>query len=414
MGKPNLSQQNVHLEEKRQLCSILALAILFCSVQISTAQPAGVLSPENAISTAVPFLTIAPDGRAAGMGDVGVASEPDISSQHWNSAKYAFVEGNGGVGLNYMPWYRNLIPDHIVGYLSGYYKINEKNTLSSSILLFTLGTVTVYSTPGTKLYEYRPFELAFDGAYSRRFTDNFSGAIAIRYIHSKLTGGRETADGQETKPGRSVAGDLGLYYQDDFAIRDRKAGWALGLTISNIGTPVSYTADAPNTPIPTNLRLGGRLNTRITGNHSISFNADLNKLMVPTPPEFRQDPNTGEMVLVRGKESPESVILGMIQSFYDAPGIEKDNGSYSVAAEEFNEITLGLGVEYWYRKRFAARSGYFHQHATKGYGRYFTVGLGASYRFLRFDIAYLIPTYRNSVLQETFRLSLLASFGRAA
>ena len=344
------------------------------------------------------------------MGDIGATSDPDINSQHWNTAKYGFIEGKGGFAINYTSWNRDVISGINLGYVSGYYKINDKNTVSTSLRFFSFGTIEFTSIYGNPLYEIQPYELAVDGAYTRRITENLSAGVVIRYIHSDLTGGKQTVGGQDTKPGQSIAGDLGLYYQDNFLVGERNTEWAVGLNISNIGTPISYTVDADKTPIPTNLRLGGRLSYDINQNNTISFNVDLNKLMVPSPPVFDQDSATGDMILIRGKEAPESVILGMFQSFYDAPGMLKSDGTYSVAAEDFNEINFGLGLEYWYNKQFALRTGYFYQHESKGNQKYFTFGIGAKYKFLTLDISYLLPTYKDSWLQNTFRVSLLANF----
>ncbi len=302
-----LSLQNLrHLQTQgnKSLSFVPILTILICFLHVSNAQVHNEF-PQNyyLIQTAVPFLTIAPDGRSTGIGDIGVASDPDINSQHWNSGKYAFVEGKEGVALNYTPWGRNAIPGMNLGYLTGYYKINKKNTISTSFRFFSLGTIVITSIYGNPLYEIQAYELAVDGAYARRFTENFAGGVVIRYIHSDLTGGKQTAGGLEIKPGQSIAGDLGLYYQDNFLLGERNTEWALGLNISNVGTPVSYTADADKTPIPANLGLGGRFSYDINQNNTVSFLADLNKLMVPTSGVFDQDTATGDMIIIRGKAS---------------------------------------------------------------------------------------------------------------
>lgn len=311
----------------------------------------------NGIQSSVPFLSIAPDGRSSGMGDGGAATIPDVNSQHWNAGKYAFVEGKAEISLNYIPWATNLIPNINHFYLSGYYKINGKNTLSSSFRYFSLGTILFASVgvPGT----YHPREFALDAGYSRRFTDNFSGGIVLRYIHSDLIGGSTFASGQYFYAGTSVAGDLGLYYQKNIQTREKEAQWALGLNISNIGTPISYSEDDEATPIPTNLRLGGRFTYDFNEHNSLSIHSDLNKLLVPTPADYEEDSASGDLILIRGKASPESAIRGMLQSFYDAPGVLKEDGSYSVITEEFYEISFALGAESWYRKLFAFRTGYF-------------------------------------------------------
>ncbi len=366
----------------------------------------------NSIQTSVPFLTIAPDGRSSGMGDVGVATAPDVSSQHWNAAKYAFMDNRGGVGLSYTPWLRNLLPEINLGYLTGYYRVDEKNNLSGSIRYFSLGTIVFTSLSGQPAGDYHPHEFSMDAGYSRLLSDDFSVGILLRYINSDLTRGRTIASGQETNSGTSFGGDLGFYYQNDIQFGRRDAQWAAGLNISNIGTPISYSKDAEKTPIPTNLRLGSRFKFMMNEYNSLSLIVDANKLMVPTPPVYQQDSITGEMIVIRGKEVPQSVIRGMIQSFYDAPGVMRDDESYSMVREEFYEIAWGLGAEYRYKKLFAVRCGYFHEHHTKGNMKYFTVGTGVAFNSFSFDLSYLWPRQgKNSPLHHTFRFSLAASFG---
>ena len=361
----------------------------------------------NTIKTAVSFLTIAPDSRSGAMGDVGAATTPDVNSQHWNIGKYAFLEKKGGFAISYTPWLRNLIPDINLAYLSGYYRIDDNQVISSSLRYFSLGNIVFTDITGTVTGQYNPNEFAVDAGYSRLFTDHFSGGLAFRFIRSDLTAGQNTADGQETQPGISFAADLGFYYQSEVDLGTGDGEWAAGATITNMGTPVSYTADAQKTPIPTNLRLGGRFTYNIDDYNSITGTVDLNKLLVPTSPVITQDTATGDDIIVRGKEAPGSVVMGMVQSFYDAPGVLKSNGEYSVAQEEFHEIAYSAGIEYWYRSQFAIRAGYFNEHSTKGNRKYFTVGIGLQLNVFALDFSYLVPTNgQNSPLANTLRFTL--------
>ncbi|MFO7670261.1 MAG: type IX secretion system outer membrane channel protein PorV [Bacteroidales bacterium] len=361
----------------------------------------------NTIKTAVSFLTIAPDSRSGAMGDVGAATTPDVNSQHWNIGKYAFLDKKGGFAISYTPWLRNLIPDINLAYLSGYYRIDDNQVISSSLRYFSLGNIVFTDITGTVTGQYNPNEFAVDAGYSRLFTDHFSGGLAFRFIRSDLTAGQNTADGQETQPGISFAADLGFYYQSEVDLGTGDGEWAAGATITNMGTPVSYTADAQKTPIPTNLRLGGRFTYNIDDYNSITGTLDLNKLLVPTSPVITQDTATGDDIIVRGKEAPGSVVMGMVQSFYDAPGVQKSNGEYSVAQEEFHEIAYSAGIEYWYRSQFAIRAGYFNEHSTKGNRKYFTVGIGLQLNVFALDFSYLVPTNgQNSPLANTLRFTL--------
>lgn len=393
---------------------LITISLLFYST-VLYGQPTGSTvtgAATKGIPVSVPFLTIAPDGRSTGMGDAGAASTPDVNSQHWNAARYAFAEEKSSVALTYSPWLTNLIPDIWHLYLAGYYKISEKNTISSSFRYFSLGTLT-FSGVGTTGQDFHLREFAMDAGYTRKFTDHFSGGLVLRYIQSDPTVSSTTAGGQDPDAGKSIAADLGLYYQNEIHIIGRKAHWALGLHISNMGPPVSYSADAEGLPLPTNLRIGGRLTYHINENNCITFLTDMNKLMVPTPPVYDDSiyAETGELVVSRGKEKPASVVMGMLQSFYDAPGVQQAYNQYSVAREEFHEIAWSLGTEYWYKERLALRTGYFHEHAAKGNRQYFTFGLGVRYRILNCDISYLLPRAgTTSSLFNTFRVSVAIEF----
>lgn len=392
-----------------QLTSLL-LIFLFCLTgnlihgQLSSSGNGAYL---NSIQTAVPFLTISPDSRASGMGDAGVASRADVNSQHWNVAKYPFIKGRGGVSLTYAPWLRNLISGANLAYLSAYYKINDKSVLSSSCRYFSLGEITFTPISGRPTGSYHPLEFAIDAGYSRLFTDHFSGGVVFRYIRSDLS------NGQSTQPGSSIAGDIGLYYQNEFPMGNQEARWALGMNLSNLGSPISYTEDAIKTPIPSNIRIGGRFEYDLDTKHSISLLADLNKLLVPTSPDYATDTATGDYFVVRGKAPPKSIIAGMFQSFADAPGVQISNGEYSVFIEELHEIAYSLGIEYKLRDLFELRSGYFHEHSTKGNRKYLTFGLGVINPFFSLELSYLAPTNgKNSPLANTFRITFTRTFGR--
>ncbi len=367
----------------------------------------------NAIQTAVPFLTVTPDARSGALGNTGVASSPDVHSQNWNSAKYAFIEANGGVAVSYSPHLRALISDNNHYYLSGYKRLNNKQVLSGSFRLFTLGKIVLPSS-GT---EFRSYHFAIDLGYSRLLTDQISGGVILRYIHSDLTGGTFVGGG-ESSMGRAIAGDLGLYYRKrDINLDSKNVNLGLGINISNIGNKVSYTTDQEKSFLPINMRLGGALTVNMDDYNSISLMADVNKLLVPTPPVWATDslgaPNRdahGNQVIAHGKNPYVSVPVGMFQSFYDAPGVVMDDGNRSVWREEVNEITISLGIEYLYRKKFAFRGGYSHEHETKGFRKYFTTGVGLKFNVIAVDVSYLIPLKSQSPYRDTFIFTLSFEF----
>ena len=342
----------------------------------------------NTITTAVPFLEIAPDARAGGMGDAGVSSSPDVNSNHWNPAKYAFIDKSVGFGISYSPWLRALVPDINLAYLSGYKKLNKNQTLSASLLYFSLGDITFTDQNGNTTGQYKPNEFAIDLAYSRKFSENLSGGVALRYIYSNLTSGQYIGS-QSSHAGQSVAGDISVYYHKNINVSNQKALFAFGLNISNIGTKISYTQSVHTDFIPTNLRLGPSITFNLDQYNTLSVMCDINKLLVPTP-------NSSDSV-------PISVVNGMFQALYKAPGGFK---------EKISELTYSPALEYWYDKQFAIRAGYFYESANKGGRMYFTLGAGIKYSVFGLDFAYLIPasTTVKSPLANTLRFSLIFDF----
>ena len=347
----------------------------------------------NAIQTVVPFITIAPDSRAGAMGDVGAATSPDIYSQHWNPAKYAFIDGNAGVGISYSPWLRNLVPDINIAYLTGYYRIDEKQVASASLLYSSLGDVHFTDDYGNLERTFKPNELAFDLGYSRIFAEHFSGGIAFRFIYSNLTGGSYSG-GDATKAGTSFAADISGYYNNTVSMFGKDGEVGLGVNFSNIGSKMSYSDDQASDFIPMNLRLGGSGTIEIDEFNKLTLAVDFNKLLVPTPPKYSSsNPDS----IIAGKDPNVSVPIAIFQSFYDAPG---------GFGEELREWTASIGLEYWYSDQFALRAGYFHENESKGNRKYFTAGAGFKLRGFTIDFSYLMPTVSNHPLARTLRFSL--------
>ena len=350
----------------------------------------------NAIQYVVPFLLIAPDSRAGAMGDAGVATSPDIYSMHWNPAKYAFIDGDGGIGISYSPWLRTLVPDINIAYLAGYYRFDDKQVISSSLLYSSLGDIPFTDDWGNVERNFRPNEFGLDVAYSRKLTDKLAGGIAFRFIYSNLTGGFP-AGGTETRPGMSLASDISIYYTNNISISSKDATVSFGTNISNLGAKISYTDENDPDFIPMNLRIGPAFNIDLDRYNQIGVAVDFNKLLVPTPPEY--DELTGE--IIAGKDPNVSVPLAIFQSFADAPGGVR---------EELNEISYSFGLEYWYNKQFAIRGGYFHENASKGNRKYFTAGAGFRMNVFSLDFSYLMPLVNNHPLARTLRFSLSFDF----
>ena len=352
----------------------------------------------NTINSVVPFLTIAPDSRAGGMGDAGVATTPDVFSLHWNAAKFAFIKSNSGVGLSYSPWLRTLVPDINIALLTGFVRIDQKQVISSSLLYSSLGNIPFTDDAGNFIRNYSPNEFALDAAYTRLLYDKISGAIAFRFIYSNLYGGIYS-DGAATKPGISYAADISGFWNDNISVMNKNANIAVGLSFSNIGSKMSYSNSNASDFIPMNMRIGSALKIDIDSYNSILFALDLNKLLVPTPPIYSlSNPDS----IISGKDPNVSVPVAIFRSFYDAPGGFK---------EELHEITYSTGVEYWYDNIFALRGGYFHEHETKGNRKYFTVGGGFKFSSFTLDFSYLMPLVQNHPLARTLRFSLTFDIG---
>ena len=395
---------------------IFLLFIFFALYHISFSQiTRGQLTGEvNTVSTAVPFLLIAADSRAGAMGDAGVATLPDANCMQFNPAKFPFIKTDAGLSISYTPWLRALIDDINLGYLSLYKKFAGKQVVSASLKYFSLGNITFTDINANVIGQYNPNEYSIDVAYSRLFSKNFSGAVAFRYIYSNLTGGQYVG-GQQSHAGQSVAADVAVYYQKNLEIFNRKSILGLGLNFSNIGAKISYSQNANKDFLPTNLRLGGAYNIDIDNYNSIGFTIETSKLLVPTPPIYYEDSlgSNNQPVIQYGKDPNVSPVVGMYQSFYDAPGVAKDPlhpEKRNVFQEEIREFTYSLGMEYWYAKQFCLRAGYFYEQPTKGNRNFFTVGLGLKLNVFGLDFAYLIPTQQHNPLENTLRFTLTFDF----
>ena len=377
----------------------------------------------NVITTAVPFVSISPDARGGSMGDCGVASEPDVYSMHYNPAKYVYLEDKFVAGLGYSPWLRNLVPDMNLAYLAMAYKINDRSSVAGTLRYFSCGEIDFRDNYNQPLGKYSPNEWAIDATYSRMLGDYLSGAVAGRFIYSDLTQNQ----GDMARPGISVAADVAVFYKrpvEWFSTMDADFSW--GASITNIGSKVSYSGISDRRDfIPTTLRAGANLKLELDEYNSLAFMVDFSKLMVPTPPVLERNDNgspqinpDGSYVIKYGYDNNVSVVQGMIQSFYDAPGYgyNSDNElvNYGKFYEELCEINIGGGIEYWYNNIFAVRAGYFNETALKGNRKYVTLGAALKYNVFGLDISYLIPINTvagSNPLENTLRFNLTYSMG---
>ena len=399
----------------KRAAAVLTCIVLFTIAQVSAQSKA--IDPSNlngqdlnAITTAVPFLTIAPDSRAGAMGDIGCATSADANSQSYNPAKYVFSDNQFGFSLSYSPWLRQLVNDINLLYLSGYWRITDMDAIGTSLRYFSLGDIDFMDENGQSVSTQNPNEFAIDFTYSRKLIDQLSIAITPRFIYSNLTAG-QFVGGEETKAGLAGAADISLFYEQDFDVKAfENSTLRAGLCISNMGNKMSYSFGTLRRDfLPTNLKLGLGYEMNFDGYNKLTLNGELNKLLVPTNPIYAIDSATGRIiydaagnpVIAAGMDPDVSVPQGMIQSFYDAPGGFK---------EEMREIMWALGAEYSYRDIFFVRLGYFHESQYKGNRQFLSVGAGIKYSVFGFDVSYLVATKQYHPLANTLRFSLNFDF----
>ncbi len=379
------------------------LFAIICIATNATIQAQDVKNQLNPVYYGVTSLAIAPDARAGAMGDVGAATDPDVNSQYWNPAKYPFTISRAGVALNYTPWLRQLVNDIDLANLTGYYRIGDYDAISGSLRYFSLGEVIANYESGNFDDIIKPYEMSLDVAYSRMLSETFSAAVALRYIYSDLAYRQD----DETTPGSAFAADIALYHNGYINLSGHEAQLGWGLNLSNIGSKISYDEGNTSEFLPTNLRLGASLMVPLDEFNTLSFAADVNKLMVPTRPTMEQyieqtgaekDDYSGytSWLMDEGYYNV-SPISGIFKSFHDAP-----NGT----KEELQEISWSIGAEYSYDNKFFLRAGYHYEHPNKGNRKYYTLGAGFRMNVFSIDAGYVISASQSNPLDQTLRFTL--------
>ena len=352
----------------------------------------------NPITTAVPFLTITPDSRHGAMGEVGVATSPDANSQNLNPSKYAFIEGKYGFSVSYTPWLRELVRDNNLNYLAGFYRIDNNQVIGSSMRYFSMGDIILMSQDKVVLGTVRPNEYAIDFSYSRKLSDRISGGVTMRYIRSDINGGIGT---ENYMAGNALAADVSFYYIKKWGNKEGGKSIAYGINLSNIGSKISYDLGSNKEYLPANIRLGSTFTTELNVFNSVSFSLDFNKLLVPTPSSRLLTGSDDNVVILPVYDANKPVTSSIFASFTDAPGGFK---------EELQEIMISTGLEYWYDKKFALRTGYFHESQNKGNRNFFSAGVGVKMNKIAIDFSYVIPSQRNNALSNTIRFTLSFDF----
>lgn len=372
-------------------------AVLLCLAGFSSLNAQNDRPTINVVTTAVPFLRISPDARAGGMGDLGVATTPDANSAFYNLAKTPFASTKYGVGLTYTPWLKDLgLNDVYLVAATGFYQLDELQAISGSVRYFSLGNMQFTAESGVLLGEGRPREVGVDFGYSRKLSDRIGLGIALRYINSNLVGGFSD-NSNVYQAGNAVAGDISFFYTGG---DENGQGWNFGATLTNLGSKIGYTRDATQRDyIPANMSIGTAYRKVFDENNSILFGIDIHKLLVPTPPNYTNDPDSN--FIINSNYRNKSVMNSWISSFNDAPG---------GFAEELKEFMFSLGAEYSYNDQFFVRTGYFYENRDKGNRKYFTVGLGLKYNVFGLNFSYLVPSgsgVNRNPLSNTLRFGVV-------
>lgn len=376
----------------------------------------------NTITTAMPFLGITPDSRAGAMGEAGTALSANSSSVYWNTSMLSFAEKKAEISVSYVPWLRQLTNDINLSYVSGYAKLNDRHSVGGALRYFSLGEITFTDANGQTIRNDKPSEFELVGAYAFKLSDRLSVGLNGKFAYSNLTGGL-VVGGVNTKAGVAGATDLSFtYYNEDASIGGVDGAFTFASTLNNIGNKIAYSENAQRDFIPMGLKLATSYKANVDKYNDVLFAFELQKLLVPTPPAYAADGS-----IASGKNNDVGVIQGMLQSFYDAPGVVKKDengdmiqntdGSYEIVKgtkfkEEMSEINIATGVEYWYNNVFAVRSGFFYENKNKGNRKYINFGAGFKYNNLGIDISYLVSVSgKNSPLANTLRFTLRLTIG---
>jgi len=406
--------------------NILILMGLVFALSSSAQNPTTIIPDQDTrvITTGVPFLLIAPDARAAAMGDMGVATSTDAFSQQWNPAKYVFSSAKSGIALSYTPYLSKLVNDIFLGSLTYYNRLNDQSAFAASLKYFSLGDIEFVEDENSLPLLQSPNEFTMDLSYSLRLSDQFGLAVAMRYLRSDL---KLNFGDNDAKAASTFGVDItGFYQSEEKAYNDFNGRWRGGFAVQNLGPKFKYDEGGRENFQPTTLRLGGGFDFIFDQYNKLGVTVEVAKLLVPTPPvtgkEFEYNdanadgvynPDDGdtlgavvegrERVILEGRENNVGFMSGIFQSFGDAPGGIK---------EELQEFTYAVGLEYVYQDSFAFRAGYFNEDETKGARKFFALGAGFKYNVLNLDLSYLFSASKvQSPLESTLRFSLTFNIG---
>jgi len=363
------------------------------------------------ITTSVPFLMINPSARWGSLGDIGVSTEADAASMHYNVGKLAHAPKDMSFDVSYSPWLRALVPDINLAYLGFYKKVGNRTAIGGSIRYFSLGDITFTDMSGNTIGNYNPNEFSLDVGASLKLSEYWSGGISFKFIYSNLTLG-QYVNGQATNPGLAGGGDIGFFFQNpDKKLFKKPVTWRFGFAINNIGSKIKYSdAQANGDFIPTNLRIGAGAQLELDKFNSLSWHVEIAKLLVPSNPIYDKDSNgyvktdaQGNPMILYGMDPNRNTFTAMFTSFGDSP--------YGFVGE-MSEINISTGVEYWYNKLLRVGVGFFYETPSAGNRQFFTLGAGVRYKVFGLDFSYLIPTRQRNPLENTLRFTLSFHFDK--
>ncbi len=381
---------------KQNALKTLAVLLFSYSFSAFAQDPDPQTATINVVTTAVPFLRISPDARAGGMGDVGIATSPDANASFWNLAKTTFATSKTSMAVTYTPWLKDLgLNDVYLASLAGYHQLDEEQAVSLALRYFSLGNIQFTDFAGNDLQSFRPREFSIEGGYSRKLSSKLGIGVALKFINSNLAGGA-ALNGVQYKAGTAVAADLSLFHN---GLNSSGEGWNWGVVLSNLGSKISYTSDAQQKDyIPANLGIGVSRTFVFDETSKLTLALDLNKLLVPTPPQFTNDAAVDSANLTNYRT--KSVISSWTSSFGDSGGF----------GNELKEVQASIGAEYTYNDQFSFRAGYFYEDKLKGNRKYFTLGAGLKYNVFGLNFSYLVPSgngVNRNPLSNTLRFSIV-------
>lgn len=375
---------------------ILSLLVtgLFLSIPVITQAQVAI--------TAVPFLQIEPDSRAAGMGNTGVAIADNASAFFWNPAGLAFQEDYNQASITHSNWLANFnVSDLFYDNVVGKFHIPGIGNIGTHLTYLNMGEQVVTDETGPEpISRFNSYEIAFGASYGYKFTDNFAGGTSLRLIYSSLASGTSIS-AQKVNPGSSVALDLALMYKTDpFLVGGREAKFSFGTNLSNLGPGIQYTDNAQKDPLPTLLRFGWAFDLDLDdeGINRITFANDISKIMARTELETSNGDTT-------------SVASGPIKALFNSWGsYTRLDGNELVEVGLMQQFMIGAGLEYWYADQFALRGGYYFEDPQNGDREYITFGAGIRYNILGVDFSYIKTLETDHPLANTLRFSLLIDF----